>query len=114
MFLEGTLTYLFIHLCHPPASNLLFCLWLRTLAYGGGAKHTVKPPVNPLGGLIPLCHPPGSNLLFGLPVVMDTFDPSVKVGQRIALHYHGEVLAVLEVESKWTPDKVKETYACYK
>ena len=45
---------------------------------------------------------------------MDTFDPNVKVGQRIALHYHGEVLAVLEVESKWTPDKVKETYACYK
>ncbi|GJP31786.1 hypothetical protein CLOM_g15036 [Closterium sp. NIES-68] len=56
---------------------------------------------------------PGSDLLFGLPVVMDTFDPSIQVGQRVALHYHGEVLAVMEVESKWQPDKVKETFKCY-
>eukprot|EP00897_Mesotaenium_endlicherianum_P009984 jgi/Mesen1/9013/ME000563S08322 len=56
---------------------------------------------------------PGSNTLFGLPVVMDTFDPNVKVGQRIALHYQGELLAVLEVESKWQPNKAKEARQCY-
>ena len=49
---------------------------------------------------------PGSNLLFGLPVVMDTTDESVKEGSRVLLTYKGQNLAVLDVESKWTPNKV--------
>lgn len=49
---------------------------------------------------------PGSNLLFGLPVVMDTTDESVKEGSRVLLTYKGQNLAVLDVESKWAPNKV--------
>lgn len=48
-------------------------------------------------------------------MVLDTFNPeSIKVGSRYALHYQGQVLAVLEVQSKWQPNKVKEASLCYK
>lgn len=57
---------------------------------------------------------PGSNLLFGLPVVMDTRDDSIKEGSKVLLTYKGQNLAVLEVESKWVPNKVQETLQCYK
>jgi len=56
---------------------------------------------------------PGSNLLFGLPVVMDTNDPSVKEGSKILLTYQGQKLGVMEVESKWAPNKAKETKLAY-
>ena len=56
----------------------------------------------------------GSDLLFGLPVVMDTHSGTVKEGDRIALHFHVEVLAVMEVNSKWSPNKAKEALHSYK
>ncbi|GBF95517.1 sulfate adenylyltransferase [Raphidocelis subcapitata] len=56
---------------------------------------------------------PGSNLLFGLPVVMDTDDDSVKEGDKVLLTYKGQDLAVLEVDSKWVPNKALEAKLCY-
>ena len=51
---------------------------------------------------------PGSNILFGLPVTLDTSNPAIKPGQKIALSYNGDVLAVMDVEDKWEPNKPKE------
>lgn len=56
---------------------------------------------------------PGSNLLFGLPVVFDTNNPDIKEGQKVLLTYGGQQLGVLEVESKWTPNKALEAKLCY-
>ncbi|WIA17311.1 hypothetical protein OEZ85_014176 [Tetradesmus obliquus] len=56
---------------------------------------------------------PGSNLLMGLPVVMDTNSEAIREGQRVLLTYKGQDLAVMEVESKWLPNKALETKACY-
>ena len=49
-----------------------------------------------------------SGLLFGLPIVFDTEDGSIGIGERLLLTYKGQELAVLTVESRWEPDKVKE------
>ena len=54
-----------------------------------------------------------SNLIFGLPVVMDTDDDSIKEGSKVLLTYKGTDMAVLDVSSKWTPDKPKECLAAY-
>jgi len=54
-----------------------------------------------------------SGLLFGLPIVLDTDDPSIAVGERLLLTYRGQELAVFTVESRWEPDKVKEALGCY-
>ncbi|KAK3247108.1 hypothetical protein CYMTET_43388 [Cymbomonas tetramitiformis] len=51
--------------------------------------------------------------LFGLPVVLDTMDEFLKPGQKVALEYKARVLAVLEIDSKWIPDKPLEAYHCY-
>ncbi|KXZ51040.1 hypothetical protein GPECTOR_14g28 [Gonium pectorale] len=56
---------------------------------------------------------PSSNLIFGLPVVMDTNEDGVKEGERVLLTYKGQKLGVLEVESKWAPNKPLETKECY-
>jgi len=56
---------------------------------------------------------PESNLIFGLPVVMDTARDDVKPGRKIALMWDDKPVAVLDVESKWAPDKAKETKMCY-
>jgi sulfate adenylyltransferase len=58
-------------------------------------------------------HRTSSGLLFGLPIVFDTDDASIAVGDRILLTYQGQDLAVLTVESRWEPDKVKEAKGCY-
>ncbi|MCP9934139.1 sulfate adenylyltransferase [Cyanobium sp. Candia 9D4] len=58
-------------------------------------------------------HRTTSGLLFGLPIVFDTDDASVAVGQRLLLTYQGQDLAVLTVESRWEPDKVVEAKGCY-
>ncbi|KAL4543596.1 hypothetical protein Ndes2437B_g01418 [Nannochloris sp. 'desiccata'] len=50
---------------------------------------------------------------FGLPVVMDTFNDSIKPGQRLLLTYKGQNIAVMDVESLYKPNKVKEVKACY-
>ncbi len=58
-------------------------------------------------------HRTTSGLLFGLPIVFDTHDASIAVGDRLLLTYRGQELAVLTVESRWEPDKVKEAKGCY-
>ncbi|MBU6354567.1 MAG: sulfate adenylyltransferase, partial [Cyanobacteria bacterium REEB498] len=58
-------------------------------------------------------HRTSSGLLFGLPIVFDTADPTIAVGDRLLLTYRGQDLAVLTVESRWEPDKVKEAKGCY-
>jgi len=58
-------------------------------------------------------HRTSSGLLFGLPIVFDTDDASIAVGDRLLLTYQGQDLAVLSVESRWEPDKVKEAKGCY-
>jgi len=58
-------------------------------------------------------HRTSSGLLFGLPIVFDTDDGSIAVGERLLLTYRGQELAVLTVESRWEPDKVKEAKGCY-
>ena len=54
-----------------------------------------------------------SGLLFGLPIVFDTNDASIAVGERLLLTYRGQELAVLTVESRWEPDKAREAQGCY-
>lgn len=58
-------------------------------------------------------HRTSSGLLFGLPIVFDTDDPSIAVGEKLLLTYKGQDLAVLTVESRWEPDKVVEAKQCY-
>ncbi len=54
-----------------------------------------------------------SGLLFGLPIVFDTNDASIAIGERLLLTYRGQDLAVLTVDSRWEPDKVREAKGCY-
>jgi sulfate adenylyltransferase len=56
---------------------------------------------------------PGSELLFGLPVVMDTNRDDLTPGKSVALTYQGEAIAVLDIESRFTPNKPLETKKCY-
>jgi sulfate adenylyltransferase len=58
-------------------------------------------------------HRTTSGLLFGLPIVFDTDDPGIAVGDRLLLTYQGQDLAVFTVESRWEPDKVREAQGCY-
>jgi sulfate adenylyltransferase len=58
-------------------------------------------------------HRTSSGLLFGLPIVFDSADASIAVGERLLLTYRGQELAVFTVESRWEPDKVKEAWGCY-
>ena len=46
-----------------------------------------------------------SGLLFGLPIVFDSNNEKVKAGETILLTYKKQKIAVLEVISKWEPDK---------
>ena len=55
----------------------------------------------------------GSDLLYGIPVVMDTSDESFAEGQKVALRYEGKMIGVLEIESKWVPNKPLEALKCY-
>jgi len=54
-----------------------------------------------------------SGTIMGLPVVMDTFDDSIEVGQKLLLSYQGTNMAVMTVESKWSPDKPLECIKAY-
>jgi sulfate adenylyltransferase len=58
-------------------------------------------------------HRTSSGLLFGLPIVFDSNDATIAVGERLLLTYGGQELAVFTVESRWEPDKVKEAWGCY-
>jgi len=54
-----------------------------------------------------------SGLIMGLPVVMDTFDDSIEVGQKLLLTYKGTNMAMMEVTDKYTPDKPLECVKAY-
>lgn len=56
-----------------------------------------------------------NGLLFGLPVVFDipSSRDDIKPGTKVALTWKGEPVAFLDVESRWVPDKPKETKLCY-
>jgi sulfate adenylyltransferase len=54
-----------------------------------------------------------SGLLFGLPIVMDTDREDINPGDSILLNYKDQELAILEVQEKWSPDKVIEAKYCY-
>ena len=54
-----------------------------------------------------------NGLLFGLPIVFDSNDEKVKAGETILLTYKKQKIAVLEVSSKWEPDKSLEAELCY-
>lgn len=56
---------------------------------------------------------PGQGLLLGLPVVMDTSSKAIQEGDRVLLTYRGQNIGVLDVTSKWEPNKAKETKLCY-
>jgi sulfate adenylyltransferase len=56
---------------------------------------------------------PGSNLLFGLPVVLDTSRDDLTPGTSVALNYQGQTIGVLDIESRWNPNKALETKKCY-
>jgi len=58
-------------------------------------------------------HRTSTGLLFGLPIVFDTDDETIALGDRLLLTYQGQELAVLTVESRWEPDKVREALGCY-
>jgi sulfate adenylyltransferase len=58
-------------------------------------------------------HRTSTGLLFGLPIVFDTDDEAIAVGDRLLLTYQGQELAVLTVESRWEPDKAREALGCY-
>ena len=51
--------------------------------------------------------------LFGLPIVFDTNDEKIKPGDKILLKFKGQKLAVLDVNSKWEPNKANEAEFCY-
>ena len=51
--------------------------------------------------------------LFGLPIVFDTNNEELKEGEKILLTYKNKKLAILEVNSKWEPDKSAEAELCY-
>ncbi len=54
-----------------------------------------------------------NGLLFGLPIVFDSNNEKVKAGETILLTYKQKKIAVLEVSSKWEPDKSLEAELCY-
>ena len=54
-----------------------------------------------------------NGLLFGLPIVFDSNNEKIKAGETILLTYKKQKIAVLEVSSKWEPDKSLEAELCY-
>ena len=54
-----------------------------------------------------------NGLLFGLPIVFDSNNEKLKAGETILLTYKKQKIAVLEVSSKWEPDKSLEAELCY-
>ena len=54
-----------------------------------------------------------NGLLFGLPIVLDTDNTEIKKGDKILLSFKGQSLAVMDIDSKWEPDKSSEAKFCY-
>ena len=49
-----------------------------------------------------------SGLIFGLPVVYDTNDDELQVGERLLLKHGDANIAVFDVQSKYSPNKPRE------
>ena len=54
-----------------------------------------------------------SGLVFGLPVVYDTNDENIAVGKKVLLKYKGTPIAIMDVDSKYVPNKANEAKKCY-
>jgi len=54
-----------------------------------------------------------NGLIFGLPVVFDTDDDRVVPGAKVLLKYKNVPIALLEVSSKYLPNKALEAKQCY-
>merc|ERR1719253_621546 len=63
-------------------------------------------------GVVETLKLPSGDIL-GLPIVMDTDDESIEVGQKLLLKFAGTDMALMTVESKWFPDKPLECIKCY-
>jgi len=63
-------------------------------------------------GVVETMKLPDGNIM-GLPIVMDTDDESVAVGDKLLLQFEGTPMALMTVESKWFPDKALECVKCY-
>ena len=51
--------------------------------------------------------------LFALPIVFDTNDDACAVGKKVLLQHAGVNIALLDVSSKWRPNKALEAKHCY-
>ncbi len=58
-------------------------------------------------------HRNAEGFLFGLPIVLDTNNNNFEKGKKILLKFKGQNIAILEIESKWEPDKELEAKFCY-
>ncbi len=58
-------------------------------------------------------HRDNEGRLFGLPIVLDTNNLEIKEGEKILLTYKKQKLAIIQVNSKWEPDKSIEAKFCY-
>ncbi len=54
-----------------------------------------------------------SGYLFGLPIILDTDQEDLTIGENVLLKYKGQDLAVLNIQDKWEPNKVLEAKYCY-
>lgn len=54
-----------------------------------------------------------NGLLFGIPVVLDTDREDITVGDKVLVTYQGQNIAVVTIESKWTPNKPLECLKVY-
>lgn len=51
--------------------------------------------------------------IFGLPIVFDTSDESIAVGDKLLLTYNGQNIGTLAVSEIFTPNKPAECIGCY-
>ena len=58
-------------------------------------------------------HRDSNGFLFGLPIVLDTDNSEIKIGDKVLLNFNDQKLALLDVQSKWEPDKSAEGKFCY-
>lgn len=56
---------------------------------------------------------PQNGLLFGIPVVLDTDREDITVGDKVLVTYQDQNIAVVTIESKWTPNKPLECLKVY-
>jgi len=52
-------------------------------------------------------------LLFGLPIVLDSNNQNINEGDKVLLTFKNQQLGILEVNSRWEPDKYIEAEKCY-